>query len=107
MLNTLLCGILKSNFVLLFIFQFPISKSHLDYDEDANEDFNDSEESVFSGLEDSGSDDESNDDSDVESADRYTKDNNTEKSEMEKESSSKVMTNSQVSHGTGLSCKVN
>ncbi|XP_062846345.1 ribosome biogenesis protein bop1 [Trichomycterus rosablanca] len=68
---------------------------HLD-DSDENEDISDSEESVFSGLEDSGSDDKSDDDdSEVDSAEEFTKENDNEKSDDD-EPSTKTMSKPQT-----------
>lgn len=45
-----------------FLQLFTTDTVHLDDSDEGNDDLSDSEESVFSGLEDSGSDDESDDD---------------------------------------------
>lgn len=52
---------------VLFTLQlFTTARGHLDDSDEGNDDLSDSEESVFSGLEDSGSDDESGDNEEAE-----------------------------------------
>ncbi|KAI5607023.1 ribosome biogenesis protein bop1 [Silurus asotus] len=64
----------------------PLS-GHLDDSDEGNDDLSDSEESVFSGLEDSGSDDESSDDADDEEAEEEAGVSENGKSTREAESS--------------------
>ncbi|MCJ8746521.1 hypothetical protein PDJAM_G00142720 [Pangasius djambal] len=69
---------------------FTTDSGHLDDSDEGNADLSDSEESVFSGLEDSGSDDESDDDEEAEEIDSSEKEadiNENGKSTSEAESS--------------------